>query len=86
MASGKTDATPDDIVAEIEETRERLAQTVDLLIERSNPKNIAQRNLASVKGRFVDENGSPRLETLAPIVGGAVGFVALIIVIRKVVG
>lgn len=86
MASGKVDAAPDEIVAEIEETRERLAQTVDTLIDRASPKNIARRNLQSIKSQFVDENGSPRLETLIPVVGGIVGFAGLIIVIRKAVG
>lgn len=84
MAS-KADASPDEIVAEIEETRERLAQTVDTLIERTNPKNVARRNLESVKAQFVDPNGSPRFETIIPVVGGIVGFAGLILVIRKAV-
>lgn len=86
MASGKTDAAPDEIVAEIEQTRERLAHTVDTLIDRTNPKNVARRNVQSIKAQFVDESGSPRLETLVPVVGGIVGFAGLIIVIRKAVG
>ena len=84
MAS-KTDAGPDEIVAEIEETRERLAHTVDALIDRTNPKNIARRNLESVKAQFVDENGSPRFETILPVVGGIVGFAGLVLIIRKAV-
>ncbi|UYM04182.1 DUF3618 domain-containing protein [Solicola gregarius] len=86
MASKADAASPDELVAEIEETRERLAQTVDTLIDRTNPKNIARRNLESVKSQFVDANGSPRLETIVPVVGGIVGFVGLILVIRKAVG
>ncbi|HLR83645.1 MAG TPA: DUF3618 domain-containing protein [Nocardioidaceae bacterium] len=84
MAS-KPDAAPDEIVADIEETRERLAQTVDALIDRTNPKNIAKRQLDSIKAQFVDENGSPRLETIAPVVGGIVGFAGLVLIIRKAV-
>ncbi|MFI5427716.1 DUF3618 domain-containing protein [Aeromicrobium sp. UC242_57] len=76
-------AKPDDLVDEIEQIRERLADTVDALIDRSNPKNIARRGLANVKARFVDETGSPRLETIAPIVGGAIAVVAGIVVIRS---
>lgn len=74
---------PDDLVDEIEQIRDRLADTVDALIDRSNPKNIARRGLANVKARFVDETGSPRLENIMPIVGGTVAVVAGIVVIRK---
>lgn len=74
---------PDDLVDEIEEIRERLADTVDALIDRSNPKNIARRGVDKVKARFVDEAGSPRLENIVPIVGGAIAVVAGIVVLRK---
>ena len=76
-------AKPDDLVDEIDEIRDRLADTVDALIDRSNPKNIARRSLADLKARFVDETGSPRLETIAPLVGGALVVVAGIVVLRR---
>lgn len=76
-------ARPDDLVDEIEQIRDRLADTVDALIERTNPKNIARRGLANVKGRFVDETGSPKLGTIVPVVGGAVAVVVGIVVVRK---
>jgi hypothetical protein len=76
---------PDDLVDEIEQIRERLASTVDQLIDRSNPKNIARRQFESVKARFVDETGSPRLENIAPVVGGIVAVVAGIVVVRKLI-
>lgn len=78
-------AKPDDLVDEIDEIRERLADTVDALIDRTNPRNIARRGLYSVRSRFVDETGSPRLETIVPLVGGAIAVVAGIIVIRRLV-
>lgn len=74
---------PDELVDEIEQIRERLAGTVDALIDRSNPKNIARRSLENVKARFVDETGSPRMETILPVVGGVVAVIAGIVVIRK---
>lgn len=74
---------PDDLVDEIEQIRDRLADTVDALIDRSNPKNIARRSLENVKSRFIDETGSPRLENIMPIVGGAAAVIAGIVVIRK---
>lgn len=84
MAS-KANTSADELVAEIEQTRERLAHTVDALIDRTNPKNIARRQLDSIKAQFVDENGSPRLESIVPVVGGVVGFVGLVLVVRKAV-
>jgi len=76
-------AQPDDLVGEIDVIRDRLADTVDALIDRSNPKNVARRSLADLKARFVDETGSPRLETIAPLVGGALVVVAGIVVLRR---
>jgi hypothetical protein len=76
-------AKPDDLVDEIDEIRDRLADTVDALIDRSNPKNIARRSLADVKARFVDETGSPRFETIGPLVGGALVVIAGIVVVRR---
>jgi hypothetical protein len=76
-------AQPDDLVDEIDEIRDRLADTVDALIDRSNPKNIARRGLADVKAKFVDETGSPRLETIMPLVGGAVAVIVGIVVVRR---
>ena len=76
-------ANPDELVDEIDQIRDRLADTVDALIDRSNPKNVARRSLADLKARFVDETGSPRLETIAPLVGGALVVVAGIVVLRR---
>ncbi|MGA8987031.1 DUF3618 domain-containing protein [Aeromicrobium sp.] len=78
-------AKPDDLVDEIEEIRERLADTVDALIDRTNPRNIARRSLYSLRSRFVDETGSPKLGTIVPLVGGTVAVVAGIVVIRRLV-
>jgi len=76
-------AKPDELVDEIDQIRDRLADTVDTLIDRTNPKNVARRSLADLKARFVDETGSPRLETILPLVGGAIAVVAGIVVIRR---
>jgi hypothetical protein len=76
-------ANSDELVGEIDEIRERLAETVDALIDRSSPKNIARRRFDDLKAKFVDETGSPRLETILPVVGGVVAVVAGIIVVRR---
>ena len=71
---------------EIEETRERLATTIDQLLYRSSPKTIVSREVAQVKGFFVDPTtGEPRTENILKVVGGVVGTVALFVLIRKVV-
>ena len=78
--------TPDQITAEIADTRERLAGTIDQLLYRAQPKTIASRQLASIKAKFVKPDGSPDTQMIAKVAGGVVGFVVLVVVIRKVVG
>jgi len=71
---------------EIEETRERLATTIDQLLYRSSPKTIVGREVASLKAHFVDvRTGEPRTDNILKVVGGVVGAIALIVVVRKVV-
>jgi AmiR/NasT family two-component response regulator len=69
---------------EIEETRERLASTIDQLIYRANPKTIAKREVASVKAYFVDPQGQPRTDNILKVAGGVIGVVALFALVRKV--
>lgn len=80
----KDDRANDRLEREIEETRERLAATIDQLVYRSSPKTIARREIAAVKAKFVDENGQPRTENILKVAGGVAGFVAVIVVIRRV--
>ena len=80
MAEERTDS----LEREIEETRERLAATIDQLVDRTSPKNIVRREIASVKAKFVDADGNPRTENILKVVGGVAGFVTLLVVIRRV--
>lgn len=74
------------IELELEQTRERLAQTVDQLVYRAHPKTIVSREIASIKAHFVDPvTGSPRTDNILKVAGGVVGVVALFVVVRKVV-
>ncbi len=75
----------DELVDEIDEIRERLASTVDELVVAVHPRSIAKRTLASVKARFVDENGAVRTEVVLPIVGGVAAVVVGAVVIRRIV-
>ena len=71
--------------SEIEETRERLAGTIDQLLYRAHPKTIVSREVTAVKGHFVDlQTGEPRTDNILKIVGAVVGVVALFVVVRKV--
>ncbi|MFD1826956.1 MULTISPECIES: DUF3618 domain-containing protein [Mumia] len=77
--------TPDQLVSQIDEVRNRLASNVDQLVDLANPKNVARRRIADVKARFVTPSGEPRLENILPVAGAVVGVLGLIIVIRKIV-
>jgi hypothetical protein len=71
--------------AEMEVTRERLADTIDQLVYRASPKTIARREVASVKGYFVDaQTGQPRTTNILKVAGGVLGVVALLAVVRAV--
>jgi hypothetical protein len=73
----------DDLVDQIDQIRERLADTVDELVERAHPKAIAARSLGNLKAKFVDETGSPRMEKIVPLVAGAAVAVAALVVVRR---
>jgi hypothetical protein len=71
---------------EIEQTRERLASTIDELVYRASPKTIVSRQLETTKAHFVDpETGAPRTDNILKVVGGVVGVVAFFVIVRKVV-
>ena len=85
MAKGKGDDGPSALEREIEETRERLAGTIDELLYRSSPKTIVGREVAQLKAFFVDTTtGEPRTENILKVAGGVVGTVVLFVLIRKV--
>ena len=69
----------------IEETRERLAHTIDELLHRASPRTIVTREVATIKSHFVDQHtGEPRTDNILKLAGGVVGAVVLFMVIRKV--
>jgi chorismate mutase len=85
VAKGKEEAAPSELEREIEETRERLAGTIDELLYRSNPRTIVGREVAGLKAYFVDPaTGEPRTENILKVAGAVVGTVALFVLIRKV--
>lgn len=75
-----------EIEREIEETRERLASTIDQLSYRGRPRTILTRQAGVVRGFFLDIDGQPRVDNIVKTAGGVVGFMIALRVLRKVVG
>jgi threonine synthase len=75
---------PSSLEREIEETRERLGATIDQLAHRASPKTIARREVAQVRGYFVDPSGAPRTDNILKVVGGVVATVAFFALVRKI--
>lgn len=84
MSDPASAAAPESIESDIEQTRERLAQTIDILLDRTSPKNVVKRQVAEVKAFFVDAEGAPRTDNILKVVAGIGGFVGVVVVIRKV--
>jgi hypothetical protein len=77
---------PASIEADIEETRERLASTIDELLYRTKPATIAERQSSAAKAFFVDpESGQPKQDNIMKVAGAVVGAIVLLAVIRKIV-
>lgn len=75
--------SPNSLEDELEATRQRLAATIDQLVERSHPKSIAKRQAEDAVGYFVAADGTPRTENIAKVAAGVVGVVVTFVVIRK---
>ena len=70
---------------EIEETRQRLASTIDQLAHRAHPKTIVGRQVTTVKAHFVDlESGAPRTDNILKVAGAVVGVIAFFALARRV--
>ena len=76
-------ATPDEIFDEIEQIRHRLSDTIDQLVDRANPKNIADRQKKKILAHYIDEHGNPRIENIMPPAAIAAAAVAGIVVLRR---
>jgi prefoldin subunit 5 len=62
----------DEVINEIERTRENLAQTIDALTERVSPGNIARRTLAKARAQA----SRPEVQ----LIGGAVALVTVTVI------
>lgn len=78
--------TAEQIEADIAATRERLASTVDELVDRANPKNVALRQVEQARSQVFDEQGQLRTQKIVAVAGAVVGVVGVLLVIRRLVG
>jgi hypothetical protein len=79
------DQSLESLETDIEAARERLAVTIDQLAYRASPKTIVRREVASVKAHYVDAAGNPRTDNILKTAGAVVGFIAVVVVLRKLV-
>lgn len=85
VASGTDAEGPSALEREIEQTRDRLASTIDQLIYRTHPKTIVGREVSRAKAFFVDPtNGRPQTGNILKVAAGVVGTIVVFAVIRKV--
>ncbi|ANH38753.1 hypothetical protein I601_2330 [Nocardioides dokdonensis FR1436] len=76
---------PSALEREIEETRERLAGTIDQLLHRASPKTIVGREIWTIKAHYVDPaTGQPRTDNILKTVGAVVGVVVAFVAVRKI--
>jgi hypothetical protein len=76
--------TPEQIEAEIERARAQLAGTLDEIVDRVKPANVARRTGDQVRAQFVDpDTGQPRMERILPIAGGALGLVMIVVALKR---
>jgi hypothetical protein len=73
----------DEIEAELDATRQRLAERIDELEEYVAPKNIAQRQLDKLTGVFVDEYGGIRPDRVLVAAGVVVAVVGVGLLLRR---
>ncbi len=78
--------TPEEIEADIAATRARLASTVDELVDRAHPRNVAKRQIEQAKLQVVDERGQLRTQKILAVGGAAAGIFAVLLLTRRLVG
>ena len=73
---------PDDLEAQIEQTRLQLAATIDEIADRVHPKNVARRGVQRARNVLVDEYGELRPDRVGMVLSVAVAVVGLVLLRR----
>jgi HAMP domain-containing protein len=80
---GEDQKTPQELAAEIAQTREQLAGTVDELSAKLDVKSQARRRVAALKDSATTDTGAPRTEVLAAAASLAAMVVVLVLWRRR---
>jgi hypothetical protein len=80
---GEDQKTPQELAAEIAQTREQLAGTVDELSAKLDVKSQARRRVAALKDSATTDSGTPRTEVLAAAASLAAMVVVLVLWRRR---
>lgn len=76
--------TPQQIERDIEAARANLAVTLDEIVDRVKPANVAARAKDKVRAQFIDsDTGAPRMERIVPLAGGVAGLVLLVVLVKS---
>lgn len=76
--------TPDQITADMDATRYRLAGSIDQLVHRAQPKTLLHQQKAALQARLRDENGKVRTDLVAKAGAGVLGAVIGVLVLRRI--
>ncbi|MFI6580171.1 DUF3618 domain-containing protein [Embleya sp. NPDC050493] len=75
--------SPQQIERDIEAARANLAVTLDEIVDRVKPANVAARAMDKVRAQFIDsDTGAPRKERILPLAGGVAGLILLVVVVK----
>jgi len=81
--------TPDQIEADIAAIRARLAETVDELVDRAHPRNVAKRQVEQAvtltRSQVYDADGNLRTQKIASVAGAVAGVLVLLLLVRRLV-
>jgi hypothetical protein len=77
--------TPEEIEAEIAATRARLASTVDELVDKAHPRNVAKRQVEQARAQVFDAEGNLRTERIATVAGAIAAVLAVLLIVRRLV-
>lgn len=81
-----TARTAGQIEAEIEATRARLAATVDELVDKAHPRNVAKRQVEQARSQVYDTDGNLRTRKLAAVGAALASVLVLLLVLRRRAG
>jgi hypothetical protein len=75
--------SPAEIEADIEETRDRLAGTLDELSERLSPRAALRKADSAVRGAFTDQDGGIRKDRAAILLGAFISAAGGLVALRR---